>query len=139
MEITVKNSQKKIPVSPAKIKKTILNVLSAEGFKKNAELSVYFVTDIRIRALNRKFLHKDEATDVLAFNLSKAGRKDSLVGDIVVSAEMALRNARIFQTNPKDELRLYVVHGLLHLLGYDDQNIDAKKLMRQKEKKYANL
>jgi len=58
--------------------------------------------------------------------------------DIVISTDTAVRNARIFKTNRFYELHLYLVHGLLHLLGYDDSNRKQIQLMRRKEREYVN-
>ena len=86
-------------------------------------ISILFVTNSIIRQLNKKFLGRHYATDVLAFE----------TGDIVVSVDMAIENAKHFKTDLKRELVLYVIHGLLHLLGYDDHRPKDIALMRQKE------
>ncbi|MGD0336380.1 MAG: rRNA maturation RNase YbeY [Candidatus Omnitrophota bacterium] len=138
MEIIIRNLQKKIPVRKTKIKKALLKLLSKEGPKLNAQIWVSFVTDTAIKALNAQFLNKNCATDVLAFDLSDTYATGYLVGDIVVSADTALRNARVFNTKPSYELNLYAVHGLLHLLGYGDHTRKEKQLMRRKEKIYVN-
>ena len=138
MEIIIRNLQKKIPVRKTKIKKAILKVLSEEGPKLNAQIWVSFVRDSAIKALNARFLNKNSATDVLAFDLSDTHTPGYLVADIVVSVDTALRNARIFNTKPSYELALYAVHGLLHLLGYGDHTRHEKQLMRRKEKTYVH-
>ncbi|MFA5411563.1 MAG: rRNA maturation RNase YbeY [Candidatus Omnitrophota bacterium] len=137
MKITVKNLQKKIPVNPKRIKKTILNVFSGEGRKGPGEITVSFVTDKKIRGLNSAYCGKNVPTDVLAFDISgpKGGH---FVADIIISADTALRNAGIFKTRPACELNLYAIHAALHLLGYDDSTLRQRRLMRKKEKKYAN-
>jgi len=81
--------------------------------------------------LNLKFLHKNWPTDVLAFC-------DRASSDIVISTDTAIRNAKIFKTSRVYELQLYLVHGLLHLLGYDHANPRQRQIMRQKEKEYVN-
>lgn len=147
MKITVRNLQKKIPVSPKEIKKIILNVLLFERIKKRAEITVCIVEDKKIKELNRKFLGKNEATDVLAFDGSASSFGSARDGpsvprhisaDIVISTDTALRNAKAFRTNASKEIKLYLIHGILHLLGYDDHSPKDKKLMRDKEKKYVN-
>jgi probable rRNA maturation factor len=72
--------------------------------------------------MNLRFLQKDEPTDVLAF--------DS--GEIVVSSDAAVRNAKIFKTEPLYELYLYVVHGVLHILGFEDRTKEQRESMQQK-------
>ena len=83
------------------------------------EISVLLVSDRRMTGLHRQFLGKSAPTDVLTFQH----------GEIVVSVETAARNARRFGNSLGQELRLYLVHGLLHLHGFDDRNnADAKKM-----------
>ncbi|MFH1458118.1 MAG: rRNA maturation RNase YbeY [Candidatus Omnitrophota bacterium] len=92
--------------------------------KKSGEITVCFVNDKKIKELNLRYLQKNEPTDVLAF--------DS--GDIVVSTDAAIRNAKIFETERLYELYLYIIHGVLHLSGYDDKTPKLKKKMDKKTK-----
>jgi probable rRNA maturation factor len=150
VKITIKNFQKKIPINPIRIKKTILKVLSKEdaspvrntksstrrnkisnGARKSGEITICFVNDKKIKELNAKFLHKNSPTDVLVFDMQTSA-------DIIISTDTAVRNSRIFKTTRFYELHLYLVHGLLHLLGYDHSNPRQRQLMRQKEKEYVN-
>ena len=90
-----------------------------------AEITLCLVNDPKIRGLNLKYLGEDIPTDVLAFDAT---------GDIVISTDTAIRNAAIYKTSPVYETYLYVVHGVLHLLGYDDRNPKGRKLMDNKAK-----
>lgn len=105
--------------------------MSAEGIKKSGEITVSFVSDAQIRALNKKYAHKGHATDVLAFDESL--EKGNITADIVISVQAAARNSRVFKTTPLYELYLYVIHGLLHLLGYDDINPAGKQIMDKRQ------
>lgn len=96
------------------LKKTMPTELTS-----SREISVLLVSDQRMTRLHRKFLSKSGPTDVLTFQH----------GEIVISVEMAARNARRFKNSLGQELRLYLVHGLLHLHGFDDQSeADARKM-----------
>ena len=104
-------------------------------------LSVAVVNDSRMRKLNASFARTDAATDVLAFPLEEGrggqsgapwGEEDA-VGEIVVSGESARREAAAREVEPEAELALYVAHGVLHLLGYDDQTDADRKRMYRKE------
>lgn len=130
MKITIKNSQKKIPINPKRIKKTILNILSRENIKKSGEITVCLVNDKEIRGLNFRYLGKDKPTDVLAFDISDNATKKYMVADIVISADAVVRQAGVFKTSIPYELNLYVAHGILHLLGYDDRNSRQRKIMQ---------
>ncbi len=93
-------------------------------------MTICFVGDAKIRQLNKKYLGIDAPTDVLAFDLSaKAG---ALCADILISAHTAVGNAKIFNTSPYYELYLYVVHGILHLIGYDDAGEKDRRVMQKK-------
>jgi probable rRNA maturation factor len=89
------------------------------------------VNNYRIRMLNRKFLGKDMPTDVIAFDLAQ-GAGEPFTADIAVSTDMACANAVVFKTQPLRELYLYVIHGVLHLLGWRDDTLRKQKLMQKK-------
>ena len=100
----------------------------------DAELSIVFATDSEIRPLNKKYRQKDRPTDVLSFALGEG----NILGDIVISVERARAQARIFGTSFKNELELYIIHGILHLLGYNDERPAGAKSMRRKEQQLLN-
>ena len=113
-----------------------------------ARISVAVVDDPQIHAINRDFLGHDFPTDVVSFllectpqrssprataRLTRRGAGKALEGEIVISAETALKNAARYAVTPGQELALYLVHGLLHLCGYDDLTPREKRLMRRRE------
>lgn len=92
---------------------------------KLREIFVLIVSDRRIGGLNRQFLRESGPTDVITFEH----------GEIVISAETARRHARQFGNSLLRELQLYVVHGLLHLHGFDDRNrVGARKMKKAQER-----
>jgi len=103
-----------------------------------AELSILLVDNQQIQELNRTWRGKDRPTDVLAFSQREgefADPKDPLLGDIVISVEQAKKQAEEHKHSLEDELDLLLIHGILHLLGYEHERggWQARK-MRQKEK-----
>ncbi|MCK5014083.1 MAG: rRNA maturation RNase YbeY [Candidatus Omnitrophica bacterium] len=149
MEIAFENLQKKVTLNPPQILKTAATILRHEGVD-NVSLSIVFVSRQRIQALNKKFLGRDYATDVLAFNLSerrgtvpafRRGKRRAptvrnarqIAGDIIISTDAVVKNARIYKTGLSEELALYVIHGILHLLGFDDHKTRDIQRMRKKE------
>mgnify|MGYP000973870322 CR=1 FL=1 len=149
VKIEVRNQQKSLLINPRRIKRLAGAILRAEGVVQ-ADLSLVFVTDRAMRILNRDFHHQDMATDVLSFDLSEPGwsrqtrdparqRVTAVEGEIVVSAVTARRNARVFASTPQREVLLYVIHGLLHLLGYDDHAAGPRRQMRAKERQLMLL
>ena len=103
--------------------------LRAEATPSSQGLTIVITGDRAIRLLNRRFLQVDAPTDVLAFSSDEAG----YLGDIVISYETASRNAQAFNWRVGDELSLLVVHGVLHLLGYDDSTHRAHKKMWKRQ------
>lgn len=137
VHISVKNLQESVPIDPALVRRVVFSVISNET-RKNADITVCFIDDALMRDLNNRYHETDDATDVLAFNLSGPGKK-LLKGDIAISAETAVSNAELYKTSVAYELCLYVAHGLLHLCGYDDRDAEGTKVMRRKELKYLSL
>ena len=138
MKISVKldviDLQKRYPIEKNKIKKLVRYVLKVEKMDKNdAELNVVFIDNKGIKEMNRNFLGHNYATDVLSFAYHEPSRENAITGEIIISVEMAAQRAQKRGYSIEGEITLYLVHGLLHLFGYDDkQKSDAKK-MHQRE------
>ena len=106
-------------------------VLAAEGCRC-ARLSVAVVDDDAIAALHDRYLGLACPTDVLTFDLRDA-TDAGVSGEVVVSAETAARTAAALGHDAESELLLYVIHGILHLLGYDDKNAEQADVMRTRQ------
>jgi len=135
MKITIKNLQSKLPIGSLGINKIIHQVLIGEKIKKTGWINICFVTDPIIKKFNRKFHHTNNTTDVLAFDLSQS--KKIIQADVIISTDTAIKQAAIFKTTPIKELKLYLIHAILHLSGYNDQNKKQIMLMRKTESKYV--
>ena len=135
----------RVALDQAAVAALVEAVLAAEG-AAGAEVAVLFVGERRIRTLNRDFRGRDAVTDVLAFPLEDAaedgpwvgaaGDGDEpprLLGDVVVCARRALRQARAAGLPPAVELAVLLVHGTLHLLGYDHETDAGGMALRQAE------
>ena len=98
--------------------------------KAKGDLSIAIVSDRRMRALNRQFRGKDAVTDVLSFpsdpSTARGAGERSFMGDIVVAAGAAKRQAKDAGHSVQTELRVLALHGLLHLLGYDHETDDGR-------------
>ncbi len=120
-------------VELARLRHAAKTVLAGEGIA-SAELSLAVVDDATSHRLNRQFLSHDYPTDVLSFLLeSDAGW---LEGEVIVSADTAERVSGEYGWETEDELLLYVVHGVLHLVGYDDHAEPERQRMRRREAYY---
>jgi probable rRNA maturation factor len=106
----------------------------------DAELSLLLVNDLRIRALNRKHLRRDQPTNVLAFPMREgefSTLHPHLLGDLVISAETAKRQSKRFGLNEMEMVVLLMVHGALHLVGYEHEG--TKKGAREMALKQKEL
>ena len=130
MPVAVSNLQRRSRVSPERLRAVTRRALAALG-RADREVHVTVVDDRRIRALNARYLGTRRATDVLAFDLAGPG-PGRLWGEVIVSAETAARQARRLRVPLAAELDLLVVHGLLHLAGYDDH--DPRRARRMHER-----
>ncbi len=99
-----------------------------------AQISIAIVDDPAIAKLHEEFLDDPEPTDVLSFVLEQS--EGVLEGEVVASADTAAVNARHYRCTPEEELLRYVIHGTLHLVGYDDITPSKRAVMRKKENEY---
>lgn len=117
----------------------IKNVLKAEKIK-SANINVIFENDEFMLYLNKNYLKHNWITDVISFQFGEKGKID---GEVYVGIQQAERQAIEYGVELKEELSRLVIHGVLHLIGYDDQKLSEKKKMRLKEdlylKKFQNI
>jgi probable rRNA maturation factor len=131
IEVEVSDTQSHLVADPRFLEGLARRVLLAQGIGR-ASISIALVDDPTIHAINRRHLAHDWPTDVITFVLSEPD-DPTLAGELVVSAEMAASTAREAGVDPRSELALYVVHGLLHLCGLDDQSPEDADEMRRRE------
>jgi probable rRNA maturation factor len=122
----------------------ILNVAAnKEGVEDGSEVSVTFVSNERIREINRDYRHKDQPTDVISFALEELGENEveivgtdmpRILGDIIISVERAKEQAEEYNHSFSRELGFLALHGFLHLLGYDHIEEEDEKEMFQRQK-----
>ncbi len=137
LRIKIAGPQQIMPLDRRRLRKIARAVLEGEGIKA-AAVSVAFVDNPTIQRLNKQFLDHDGPTDVLTFPLSGPGAR-ILEGEIVIGAEIARIQAAERGHDEQAELALYVIHGILHLRGYDDTKTKAAKKMRERERHYLRL
>ena len=130
MDVFLANEQG-VPLDEPLLAALARHTLEAEEVDPSAELSVLFVGADHIRRLNARYADDDHATDVLAFPMMEDDEDSLLLGDVVVCPEIAGSNAEKAGTPLERELRTLIVHGTLHLLGYDHQN-DAQRAAMDK-------
>ena len=142
MKLQIENSQNKIKIDKRKIRSTVLKVLKILDCA-DKEISISFVDDENIKQLNKQYLGKEKATNVLSFSLQEGeygGMNPQILGDIIVSVDTAKRDALYGKLTIAQEIDFLIIHGILHLLGYNHENTTKKETnkMRQKEKELFN-
>ena len=129
------NLHRSYGVNCRRVKRIISRVLKYCGRCDKAEVEIVFLTDKAIKALNKKYKGEDHPTDVLSFDLGGSNfGAGPLLGEIFISIDRALKNSRIFNTAFEKEFTLYIIHGILHLAGYDDGTKKERSRMDRKQK-----
>lgn len=117
------------------IEKSIAAVLKVENLDENVEVSVSFVGDEEIRALNRDYRGVDKSTDVLSFPMDDEFIIVSrILGDVIINTRRVMEQAEELGHSDEREISYLTVHSILHLLGYDHMDDEDKKEMREREK-----
>jgi probable rRNA maturation factor len=133
-KIAIHSPQELVPVDRGRLREIARAVLDGETIT-DYEISLALVDNATIHRLNKQYLEHDEPTDVLSFPYSAANAR-KLEGELVIGVEVALAQANERGHDVGAELALYVIHGLLHLCGYDDKSPPAEMEMRERERHY---
>lgn len=149
MDIIIDNKQEKVRIEDdlfETLEQVGIKALTEAGSMDNYEVSVLITDDSEIKEFNKKYRNVDSETDVLSFpQFEENGDSEEplffeeteeiILGDIIISAERALEQSEDFGHSFTREMSYLLVHGILHLLGYDHMTDDDKKAMRQMEEK----
>ena len=139
MVVQIGNTQGNHRISKKKIRQSAKAILDALDYP-DAELSILIVDDQQIAQLNRQYLNREGATNVIAFSMRQGRFADiapNLLGDVVISADTAHREAQSAGISMQERFDQLLIHGTLHLLGYDHENNETKA--SRMEKKAAEL
>lgn len=117
-----------------KVRQWIGATIKAEGFKRVGELSFVLCSDAYLLEINKQYLDHDTFTDIVTFDSSED--ESVIAGDIFISVERTMENAKKFNVSERDELHRVIIHGILHLCGYYDKKKEDKTLMTEKEDYY---
>lgn len=140
MIINVSNEQKALKISVRQVKHLVQKVIESEG-KTCDEVNIYFVDTPSICQLHEQFFNDPSTTDCISFPIDddecdKEGYR--ILGEVFVCPATAINYVAKDQGNPYQETTLYIVHGLLHLMGYDDIKEKDISLMRQAEERHMH-
>ena len=141
MPVHMQIQVRRVTFDQARLDRQARAILSDVG-EAAAELGILFVGDQRMRSLNRQYRGKDRTTDVLAFAMREAPHSSSsLLGDVVIAVPTAVRQAKEGQRSLDEELTVLLVHGILHLCGYDHERSEneARRMHRRERMIFGSL
>lgn len=113
-----------------------LKMVAESEIKRVGDISIIFCSDNYILDVNLKYLQHDYFTDIITFDYCEGPK---LSGDLFISVDSVRENAIYYGAEFEEELNRVIVHGLLHLIGYDDHTAEEQKVMRSKEDYYLGL
>lgn len=123
-------------VSPIDNIETIINTIKNGVFPNASAIEVVFCNNAYIQEINKQVLNHDYPTDIITFYYDQ--EKPELDAELLISIEEISANAKTYNTSIDTELKRVIIHGCLHLLGYDDKTDSEKKVMREKENEYLH-
>ena len=132
LQIFNNTSQKFLPLK--KIQAIAAKILE-DYHIKDSEISIIFLTDTEIQKINTQYLNHNYATDVISFNFEE----ENLEGEIYISVDTARIQAQEYKVSLTNEVLRLSIHGIMHLLGYEDDSIDKKEKMHNLEEKYLEI
>jgi probable rRNA maturation factor len=142
INVTIETEYKKL-VYPIWLRAVALLALTAEKAGPKIEMDILITGDEKVHRLNREYLQEDHPTDVLSFPMREAGEEKNnfinppdgslQLGEVIISYPQAAKQAREHYHSPEKEISMLLVHGILHLLGYDHDIPEREHSMRQRE------
>ncbi|ABA88482.2 protein of unknown function UPF0054 [Syntrophotalea carbinolica DSM 2380] len=142
--IHIENRQKNQKIAVETLEKVAQRILN-DSECPDAELSLLIVDDIEIQQINRDYLQRDKPTNVISFAMQEGedvGLHPGLLGDVIISADTAARDAREADLPFESELYFLLLHGVLHLLGYDHERgteEDARRMEAREAELFARI
>jgi probable rRNA maturation factor len=135
MPVSIKNRQKLFKIDLNRIRRSMKKLLK-ELHCDDSEVGLLLVDDNYIKILNSAYLNRNNPTNVLSFAMTEGefgNINPQILGDIVISVETASRDALISHIDLMEELEFLIIHGLLHLIGYNHENTSAEKAMEMND------
>ena len=136
ISITCESEPELIPPQSSIVKDIALHVLKDQRIK-HGTISFIFASDDILLKLKLEFFKKDYFTDVITFSLNGYD-KSFIEGEIYISLPRALENSKVYNQSYEEEVSRLIIHGCLHLVGYNDKSEEEKKVMKKMEEKYLD-
>lgn len=139
MRVIILNEQRQIRLRLKEMGRLAKRVIRLLHLDTRTCCSVTFLSREKMKQLNKRYFHRNRVTDVISLGYRRAqadcaGIYQAYLGDIFICPSVAVSNAKIYETAPVKELRLYLIHGILHLIGYTDTSRAKANRMHAKEK-----
>ena len=131
IEVRVFKDLERKHLTDKEIRSVVTGTFVGENIK-DANINVIFVDDDIILEMNKKYLNHNFTTDVITFDFDE----ENIAGEIYISVDTAERQAKEYNVSLKNELKRLSIHGVLHLIGYDDDTDEKREIMHQLENKY---
>lgn len=138
MEVAVNVSTGQV-VDLRAVRKVCLKVMKAEGIRRDAVLSLTAVDEEGMRELNQRYLERDCVTDVLAFPMQEESADGFLLGDVIICPEFIQKEKGQYYVAAGKELEFVAAHGVLHLLGYEDEDAEGWRRMDTRQREILGL
>jgi probable rRNA maturation factor len=132
-QLYFRNRQRRLKINTPALRHLTAWLLREGLGRRQYQLGFYFVGTAEITRLNEQFLHHRGSTDVITFDYGDPNHPELLMGEIFVCVDEAVLQSRRFGTTSQNELVRYLVHGVLHLCGYDDRPAPARRRMKRQE------
>ncbi|MDD3718604.1 MAG: rRNA maturation RNase YbeY [Actinomycetota bacterium] len=126
-------------VNPRAIRKSCMKVMRAEKARKDAVVSVSALDEAEISVLNLRYLSRQGPTDVLAFPLGEESEEGYLLGDVVICPEKVMSRREEYGVERGRELEFVAAHGVMHLLGYEDDDEEGAEIMERRLREILGL
>jgi probable rRNA maturation factor len=131
--LIVRNRQRARPLNTGFLRKIVRAILLEELSRDDFEIGISIICEEAMTRMNESYLRHTGSTDVITFDYTDANRPKLLTGEIFVCLDEALAQAPRFRVNWQNELVRYIVHGILHLSGFDDKTATARRKMKREE------
>ncbi len=125
-----------IPIEP--VKKALLQILADHGFS-DGWINIVIIDDKMMIEMHKNYFNDPNTTDVMSFEFDIDRESRYMEGEVYANIEQVQRQAKQYNTTVENELNRVIIHGVLHLVGYDDKTAEQKKIMRDKEDFYLKL
>ena len=139
MNIHIENRQKAVKLDLHRIRRVVRKLKKVLKCS-DQEISLLFVDNEQIRQMNRQYLNRDHPTNVISFPIREGDYghvNPQILGDVVISAERALQDAVAGDLSFDEEIDFLMIHGLLHLLGYNHEGVDENEATKMRDKEDA--